>query len=277
MPRGVYNRSKARRSFVSAPIVVETDSEIASKLTERFQILEDLAKAATSGEIKALIVSGPAGLGKSYTVEQVISAFDPDGIRSEHIKGYARATGLFKTLYRRRNKGDIIVFDDADAIFFDDVSLNLLKAATDSSDRRTISWLSEAKFEDDDGDILPRRFEFKGTIIFITNLDFDAMIDKGHKLAPHMQALISRAHYVDLAMKTRRDYYIRIKQVVATGLLSKAGYDHNEEHDVMSFIDCYFDKLRETSLRVVLKVAALRKSNPQRFESMARVTVCRNS
>lgn len=259
-----------------APIHVETDAEIEAKLSERFQILEDLSHAAVNATIKALIVSGPSGLGKSYTVEQVLNQFDPAGNKSEHIKGYVRATGLMKTLYRRRNKGNVIVFDDADAIFFDDVSLNILKAATDSADRRMISWMSEAKFEDDDGDIIPSRFEFKGTIIFITNLDFDAMIDRGHKLAPHMQALISRAHYIDLAMKTKRDYYVRIQQVVKQGLLSKAGYDHDEEADVLRFVDKHFDKLREASLRSVLKIASLRKSNPQHFESMARVTVCKN-
>jgi hypothetical protein len=190
--------------------------------------------------------------------------------------GYARATGLMKQLYKYRNVGDVIVFDDADAIFYDDVSLNILKAATDSSSKRMISWMSEAKFEDDDGDIIPKRFEFKGTIVFITNLDFDAMIDRGHKLAPHLAALVSRAHYIDLAMKTKRDYYVRIKQVVKQGMLADAGFTSSEEADIMQFVEKNFNNLRETSLRSVIKIAALRRSNPNRFESLARITCCRN-
>ena len=182
-----------------------------------------------------------------------------------------------KQLYKFRNAGDVVVFDDADAIFYDDVSLNILKAATDSSSKRMISWMSEAKFEDDDGDIIPRRFEFKGTIIFITNIDFDAMIERGHKLAPHLSALVSRAHYIDLAMKTKRDYYVRIKQVVKQGMLAKAGFTSSEEADIMQFVEKNFDKLRETSLRSVIKIAALRRSNPNRFESLARITCCKNA
>jgi hypothetical protein len=279
MPRGIYDRSKSKaRSVVAfkAPVVTETDDQIETKLAERFSVLEDLTKAAVRGVVPALIVSGPAGLGKSFTVEKVLEDHDPDGAVSTQIKGYARATGLMKQLYKHRHPGNVVVFDDADAIFYDDVSLNILKAATDSSKKRVISWMSEAKFEDEDGDIIPRRFEFKGTIVFITNIDFDALIDRGHKLAPHLQALMSRAHYIDLALKTKRDYYVRIKQVVKQGMLAKAGFDHDEEHDIMRFVEANFDKLRETSLRSVIKIAALRRSNPNRFESLARVTCCKN-
>jgi hypothetical protein len=279
MPRGIYDRTKGMARNVSAfkPAIIETDDQIDAKLTERFQVLEDLTKGAVKGDVKALIVSGPAGLGKSYTVEKVLEDYDPHGSCSTQIKGYARATGLMKQLYKFRNAGDVVVFDDADAIFYDDVSLNILKAATDSSSKRMISWMSEAKFEDDDGDIIPRRFEFKGTIVFITNLDFDAMIERGHKLAPHLSALVSRAHYIDLAMKTKRDYYVRIKQVVKQGMLAKAGFTLAEEADIMQFVEKNFDKLRETSLRSVIKIAALRRSNPSRFESLARITCCKNS
>lgn len=277
MPRGIYDRkAKARALATATPVRIETDEQIDLRLTERFEVLSYLGEGAVDGTVKALIVSGPAGLGKSYTIENIIEKNDPDGVRTTHIKGYSRPTGLFKQLYKHRFPGNVIVFDDADAIFYDDVSLNLLKAATDTSKKRIISWLSEARFEDDDGDNIPQRFEFKGTIIFITNLDFDAMIERNHKLTPHLAALISRSHYIDLTMKSKRDYYVRIKQVVRQGMLSKAGYDHAEEADVMRFVERYFDNLRETSLRSVIKIAALRKTNPEKFEALAKVTCCKN-
>jgi hypothetical protein len=102
------------------------------------------------------------------------------------------------------------------------------------------------------------------------------MIDRGHKLAPHLAALVSRAHYIDLAMKTKRDYYVRIKQVVKQGMLANAGFTSSEEADIMQFVEKNFNNLRETSLRSVIKIAALRRSNPNRFESLARITCCRN-
>jgi hypothetical protein len=81
-----------------------------------------------------------------------------------------------------------------------------LKAATDSTKGRKLQWLAETKMLDEEGDRMPRFFDFEGSVIFITNYDFDEFIDRGHKLSPHFEALISRSHYLDLAMKTKQDY-----------------------------------------------------------------------
>lgn len=254
--------------------IVETDEQIENRISERFNILESLTDSCIAGDSRALIVSGPAGLGKSYTVEQKLSAWDPSGLNYAITKGYVRATGLVKLLYAYREENQVLVFDDADAIFFDDVSLNLLKAVCDTTERRIVSWLSEGKlFDDDSGTMVPRSFEFNGTIIFISNYDFDAMIDKGHKLSPHLQAMVSRAHYIDLAMKTRRDYLVRIRQVVAQGLLSHL--DIEAQADVLTFIEAYSDHLRELSLRMALKIASIRKTNNTNWEKVAKITCCK--
>jgi hypothetical protein len=59
------------------------------------------------------------------------------------------------------------------------------------------------------------------------------MIERGHKLAPHFTAMVSRSHYIDLAMKTNRDYLVRIRQVVNQGLLSNIGLDASGQEDVL--------------------------------------------
>jgi hypothetical protein len=262
-----------RSNIVEFPISNESEEQIENRISERFDILETLTKACISGDSRALIVSGPAGLGKSYTVEQQLSSWDPSGNNYAITKGYVRATGLVKLLYAYREAGQVLVFDDADAIFFDDVSLNLLKAVCDTTERRVVSWLSEGKlFEEESGELVPRSFEFNGTVIFISNYDFDAMIDKGHKLAPHLQAMISRSHYIDLAMKNRRDYLVRIRQVIVQGLLNHLTLD--EKVDVMTFIEAYADNLRELSLRMALKIASIRKTT-KNWGKVAKVTCCR--
>jgi hypothetical protein len=284
MPRGVYDRSVARNqrdSSIEKMTSVkcdsrpsETDEQIDARISERFEILDILSEACTVGNARALIVSGPAGLGKSYTVEKRLNDWDPNEVNHTIVKGYVRATGLVKLLYQYREEGQVIVFDDADSIFFDDVSLNLLKAVCDTTERRRVSWLSEGKLVDEDtADLIPRSFEFKGTIIFITNMDFDAMIERGHKLSPHLQALVSRAHYIDLSMKSRRDYLIRIRQVIKQGLLSNL--NGVERHEVVEFINNNHERLRELSLRIALKIAALRKQDGN-WERLAKVTCCRN-
>lgn len=256
-----------------APEKRETDAEIESRIADRFEILEVLTEATTCGNSRALIVSGPAGLGKSFTVEKRLADWDPNELQHTIIKGYVRATGLVKLLYQYRHENNVIVFDDADAIFFDDVSLNLLKAVCDTTERRRVSWLSEGKLVDDDSaELIPRSFDFNGSIVFITNYDFDAMIDKGHKLAPHLQAMVSRAHYIDLAMKTRRDYLVRIRQVVRQGLLSNLSTVERE--DVVSFIENNHEALRELSLRMAIKLGHLRKQGGD-WTRVAKITCCK--
>jgi len=281
VPKAGFRTSKKSSSDVMSTVKVsydhkstETDAQIEARMAERFEILDVLAEACTVGNARALVVSGPAGLGKSHTIEKRLEEWDPNQINHTIVKGYVRATGLVKLLYAYREAGQVIVFDDADSIFFDDVSLNLLKAVCDTTERRRVSWLSEGSLIDEETAVrIPRTFDFDGTIIFITNLDFDALIDRGHKLAPHLTALVSRAHYIDLAMKTRRDYLIRIRQVIKQGLLS----DLNgvQQHEVIQFIESNHDKLRELSLRVAIKIGALRKSNKD-WERIAKITCCKN-
>jgi len=284
MPRGVYDRKASfspaqqiaalRISYDAEPKVIETEEQIEQRLAERFEILDILTEACTVGNARALIVSGPAGLGKSFTVERRLADWDPNEVNHTVIKGYVRATGLVKTLYRYREAGQVIVFDDADAIFFDDVSLNLLKAVCDTTDRRRVSWLSEGSLIDEESaERLPRSFDFDGTIIFITNYDMDAMIDRGHKLAPHLQALVSRAHYIDLAMKNRRDYLVRIRQVIKQGLLN--GLTPVQRDDVVEFIEQNHESLRELSLRMAIKLGSLRRDGADRWERLARITCCK--
>lgn len=286
MPRGVPKSGfrAARRGSDAAERIAnikvsyaevsnETEEQIDARIAERFEILDVLTEACIVGNSRALIVSGPAGLGKSYTVESALQKWDPNEINHTIVKGYVRATGLVKLLYQYREHNQVIVFDDADSIFFDDVSLNLLKAVCDTTERRRVSWLSEGKLVDEEtADLIPRSFDFNGTVIFISNYDFDAMIDKGHKLAPHLQALVSRAHYIDLAMKTRRDYLVRIRQVIKQGLLNDL--TESDRASVITFIEQNHEKLRELSLRMALKIGALRKQGGD-WQKVARITCCR--
>lgn len=292
MPRGVPNAGFRNTAAAVArgngaamlqkvtPMVVvqnETDAEIEARLAERFSILEVLTNAAVKGEARALVVSGPAGLGKSYTVEKALEAWDPEQINHTIVKGYVKTTGLYKLLYQYRAAGQVLVFDDADTIFYDDNSLNLLKAVCDTTERRVVSYLAETNMVDEESaERIPRSFAFEGTIVFITNLDFDSLIDKGHKLAPHLQALVSRSHYIDLAMKTRRDYMVRIKQVLKMGLLKAQGLNSQQEDDVVAFLDKHQDRLRELSLRMAIKIGNLRKMGNPNWASMAKVTCCKN-
>lgn len=261
---------------MTAPVIEmtrETDDEIDEKLRTRFDIIDIMSKSACHGTTRALIISGPAGLGKSFTVEQAVQAYDPAGKRSCLVKGFMRPTGLYKTLYNYRHPGDVIVFDDCDSVFFDSDALNLLKSACDTTDKRKICWGAELRLTDDEGSPLPWTFEFEGSIIFITNFCFDSAIDSGNKMAEHFKALISRSHYIDTGMKSIRDYLIRIKQVVDGGMLKDRGLSKPEIEIIIDYIFEHANVLRELTLRMVLKLSAVYLANPSRWREIAAVTL----
>ena len=262
------------------PTVVETDDEAMDRIRERFDILHEMTKATVSGDIRAMIVSGPPGVGKSFGVEQEIdkaTMFDKIAgkrLRAEVVKGSATPIGLYQTLYKYSDANSVVVFDDCDSILLDDVALNLLKGALDSGKKRVISWLSESSALRREG--IPDRFEFKGSVIFITNLKFDKM--KSQKLRDHLDALQSRCHYLDLTLDTMRDKLLRIKQIAKDGVLF-ADYDFSEyaQDDIIDFMHDNKDRLREVSLRMALKIADLRKSFPNNWKRMSETTCMKSA
>lgn len=267
-----YMRKKREREEALAatvtPLKEETDEEIEARMDKAFKTMDLLAHNTINGSNKSLIISGPPGLGKSYTVMK--AAEDAIGERLvTTVKGFVRPTGLYRSLYEQRFPQCTIVFDDSDSVFQNDVSLNLLKNACDITRERKLSWLAETKMLDEDGDRLPRNFLFEGSIIFITNYDFDELIARGNILAPHMQALVSRSQYVDLAIKSKRDCLIRIKQVVRAGMLAGEGLDKAAEDEIVDFVEENQDKLRELSLRMVIKIANTRRDNRFNWREIA--------
>ena len=284
MPRGVpkagFRKTRKRKLAqvqFQMPISTETIPQIEAKLKDRFDALEIMAEATGKGINRSLIVSGPAGLGKSYTVEQKMSELERKGYCVTYIKGYVRPLALYKLLYETRFPNSVLVFDDSDSIFHDDVSMNLLKSACDSNDRRVLHWLSRSldNEEDEDGESIPEKFEFEGSVIFITNYDFDNMINSGNKLAPHFEALVSRSHYLDLSMKTKMDYLVRIKQVVRNGMLKSRGFNEVDSVLIMQFIESNVDSLRELSLRMVCKISSLYKMDKNNWQKLAKQTCFR--
>jgi hypothetical protein len=163
----------------------------------------------------------------------------------------------------------VLVFDDCDTILLDDVSLNLLKGALDSGKKRKISWLSDSNMLRREG--VPDSFDFKGSVIFITNLKFDTM--KSQKLRDHLDALQSRCHYLDLTLDSMRDKFLRIKQIAQDGsLFQDYNFDQVAQDELLEFMESNANNLREMSLRMALKIADLRKSFPLRWKRMAETT-----
>ena len=256
-------------------VAKETDQEILARLAERFEILDEMTKAVKSGDVRAMIVSGPPGVGKSFGVEKVLQKADLFNTLAEKkpkfevVKGAMSSIGLYSKLYEFSEKGNVVVFDDCDSILMEDLSLNILKGALDSSERRFISWNTDSRVLRSEG--IPDRFEFKGAAIFITNIKFEHV--KSKRLRDHLDALESRCHYIDLQMDTAREKILRIRQVVKDcAMLERFEFTKAVEQELVEFVAENQDKLRELSLRMVLKLADLRKSFPNSWVAMAKTT-----
>jgi hypothetical protein len=270
--------SVAKAPVLGPSVSVETDEQIMDRIETRFGILDEMTRAAINGDIRAMIVVGPPGVGKSYGVEYQLEKaglFDTLGqrkVKYEVIKGAMTPIGLYCTLYKHSDPKNVLVFDDCDTILLDDLSLNILKAALDSGKRRRIHWNADSAMLRREG--VPDMFDFKGSVIFITNLKFENLRSK--KLQDHLEALQSRCHFLDLTLDTMRDRFLRIQQIFRKGDLF-VDYDITSEqgNDILDFMKTNENRLREMSLRMALKIADLVRVSTN-WKAMAESTCMKN-
>ena len=267
---GMFNAPASKKKKKTT----ETDEQAIDRIRERFDILTMMTEATQEGSVRAMIVSGPPGVGKSYGVEEqlnkanIFNKMADVSPKFEVVRGSMSALGLYQKLYKFSSPGNILVLDDCDSVLFDDISLNILKAALDSSKKRHISWNTESRVLANEG--VPDRFEYKGSVIMITNIKFDYV--KSKKLKDHLNAIMSRCHYLDLTMDTVRDRILRCKQVMAdANVLGDYGFSKEQGNEIVDFMVENQDSLNEISLRMVTKIADLRKMSDD-WKKLARVT-----
>lgn len=259
----ISGSGQTSQELAAAINIEETDEDAMNRISSRFEIFDQMAKACIVGDIRAMIVTGPPGVGKSHGVLQQIEAaslFDKiknAPPRFEVVKGAISGIGLFATLYKYSDAKNLLVFDDCD-VWSDPDALNVLKGALDSGKKRRISWNKDSRILRDEG--VPNSFDFNGSIIFITNVDIAN--SRRNSIKAHLDALQSRAHYLDLTIDTERDKMLRVKQVhrdAPGGLFTDYDFDSAMADEILTFMETNMTRLREISLRMALKIADLTK------------------
>jgi hypothetical protein len=269
VPKGVpKNGFRMTKNRIAS--LVEDISESRFTINQRFGFVSDMVSMLATGEQASVVVTGPGGLGKSHTVYQTLlkdgfqdvttlDGFNPDDALGKKtfvvVKGYSTAKGLYRTLYENR-KG-VIVFDDCDSVLKDPVSLNLLKGALDSYSKRIISY--KADIRDDD---LPNVFEFKGRVVFISNLPSQAMD----------QAIISRSMAVDLSMNTQQKVERMQHLIEQPDFMPE--FDKSLKTDAINLIGSLSDRVKDLSLRSLIQTVKIRKSAPTDWKNLAEYTLC---
>ena len=271
-----YEAQQADAVEAETPVVEETDTEIDERIAERFDVLDLMTKATIAGDVRGLIVTGPPGVGKSFGVEMELEKtglFDAvAGARPRYniVKGASTGIAMYAALFKYSDPGNITVFDDCDDVLQDEQCLNLLKGALDSGKKRRLAWnTSGSTYLEKEG--IPEQFQFNGTVIFITNKNFETEGSK--KIRCHLDALMSRCHYLDLTMDSMREKLIRIKQVARTGnLFTGYKFDDKDEKEVLDFMYDNADDFREMSLRMALKISDLKKIEPKNWRKLVAQT-----
>lgn len=275
----LHGEAPAVKEEEAGPVTAESDEQIMGRMRKKFQVLDGMTLAAIEGHVRAMIVTGPPGVGKSYGVEKVIESMSTMALMDLHegasptgklgVEKVASASilGLYQLLWEYHKPGSVLVLDDSDSVLNDEAGINMLKAATDSGKTRRLTWRTESRVLEERG--IPDEFKFEGSIIFITNLDFEKA--RG-KIGEHLKAIVSRCHYLDMGIHNSHEKFLRCKQIVRDGMLTGYKFDDVQIQEILDYIETNQKTLRELSLRMVTKIADLMRMDPSGWRDYANVT-----
>lgn len=262
---------------VSEYVETRTKEEILDDQHMRFEVLEKMVEATARGLNRALIVSGAAGVGKTFDTERVLNGLEGElDLNIVKLSGRCTAAALYLTMHENRYDNSVIVLDDIDSVFEDEDALNILKAALDTGDKRVVSWATGTgtRMVDADGEQLEASFEFEGSVIFLSNLDFDAIIRRGSKIGKHIAALCTRVQHIEMGINTAYEKMIRLEDK-AEAVFTRQGVESDDDIlNAMIWLEDNFDRLRDVSLRTLTKLAGLIKMGAG-WERIASVTLCK--
>jgi len=132
--------------------------------------------------------------------------------------------------------------------------------------------MSASSFLRDEG--IENTFEFRGTVVFISNMNFDKIIEKANKMSPHFAALINRCVYLDLGIHTKQEIMIRINQVIRnSNILAELGVSSSHGDEILAWMKKNQDNIRSLSIRTILQLASFIKTSPNGWEAIAKATM----
>jgi len=99
------------------------------------------------------------------------------------------------------------------------------------------------------------------------------MINSGSKNSEHLKAIESRSLVLDLKIKTKQEYMIKIRQTMEQGLLERFYLTKEEENEILEYMEANLDRLVEVSLRMGEKIASLYKTNAEKWQKLCN-SVC---
>jgi hypothetical protein len=242
--------------------------EILIHIQNKFDTLrERVVNFATSetGIFKGLLVTGPAGIGKSVTIEQALKEANQITKKQTYqlIKGKVSPVGFYAALYKNCQKNRIVWFDDVSGILDDETSLEILKAATSRQyEPRRITWgkAQSTYFRDNN---IPNSFDYQGHLIISTNRNVSPTAQT-KKFKEHFSAITSRMPPTDLTLSKKEtyiwtEYLIRERGMLGENCIShKGGFPDQIVKDTLAYLYQHQSELHELTPRIADAIAGAR-------------------
>lgn len=244
--------------------------EIQKRIDDNFSAMMETLECIINpfNPIKSMVITGASGIGKTYNLDLRLKEAHAAGDCNYHyLNSKCTAIGLYKAMYEARNLGSVLVLDDVD-VFSNEDSLNLLKAALDTSNKRLISYqAASAELRKSN---IPNQIEFSGKVIFITNSNLKAIAASTSNLAPHVNAVLTRSVFIDLEIHDNESIMIHIESIIRnTNIITKHGLSKDQANEILQFMLDNTDNLRNPSLRMPTQISGLVIENPTNWKRIA--------
>ena len=281
------------------PGTKENEEELAAQLIADplpvFRQLNTYVLMVARGLSNALLITGQGGIGKSYNVNKILSAYGTKNKDYVIMKGKSSTSAMYKFLYDNYDK--IVVFDDCDSVLQDSDGLNILKGVLDSGRVKEVSWntsgsqmvntfgcetheeIEERLRQWSDAhkgrEGIPNYFQFQGACIFISNL-FKEDLEKSPAMAP----LLTRCTAVDIKLMAE-DIIYKIESILPhIKIYNNSGKDITNEQlkqevfDFMKSEEFLKDprikgKEKSLSIRLFTKIYLFRYANLPNWKELA--------
>lgn len=193
-----------------------------------------------TNRVNSLLISGPSGIGKTYTIDKVLTEYSEDlenPIKYSKLNGKITPLSFYNMLKENSDEECVLFFDDSDSILTNPISLNMLKAASEKTSRRTVSYVS-SKFD-------ATSFVFEGKIVIATNQriskneHFKAVVDRFHVYDMNISMTEKLAKIIDIS-KAENDFTDDINQKAIQFLMKNIDSINPDRFSLRTFI-----KLRE--------------------------------
>ncbi len=267
----ISQRIERLRASIAHEETVEKDSDSMTQddlKIDVFKAIELYTIQVARGKSNALVITGMAGVGKTATVTDTLKSIGmiPD-IHYYKSTGTVTTAALYEILFKNRNK--LVIFDDCDAVFKDPDSINMLKGALDTYDVRELAKHTkgntfdstgmldkeiQAKWEATGEKILPNRFEFRGQVIFISNLPEEKFDD----------ALISRSLHVDVHLN-KMEIIGRMKEIMSKMMPDVSMELKEEALEYLTFVTDNFPVKFDLNIRTLIHAINLRAGNDENW------------